>query len=192
MTAISCNMVLLLSNCHFVISTNHQCGFRATYQQSIELRSTEWVRQLSTFRSVLSVYGLTVFIDYILATTMNPLLSPVVGSVVSMDAQSFSTGAQHSLQLWQLMTTGGMVRALFDPNKNLVCGHTSITSARSLARPPRGLRWPPTSPWVTNMEDYLYAWKDRLICTLSLCMNTGLRHTVLLWNIPKVTTPLKL
>ena len=64
--------------------------------------------QLSTFRSFLSVYGLTVFIDYILATTMNPLLSPVVGSVVSMDAHSFSTGAQHSLQCnggnwWQLV-----------------------------------------------------------------------------------------
>ena len=77
-----------------------------------------------------------------------------------------------AMQWWQLMTTGGRVRALFGPNKNLVCGHTSITSARSLARPPRGLRWPPTSPWVTNMEDYLYAWKDRLICTLSLYMNT--------------------
>ena len=64
--------------------------------------------QLSTFRSVLSVYCLTVFIDYILATTMNPRWSPVVGSVVSMDAHSFSTGAQHSLQCnggnwWQLV-----------------------------------------------------------------------------------------
>ena len=145
--------------------------------------------QLSTFRSVLSVYCLTVFIDYILATTMNPRWSPVVGSVVSMDAHSFSTGAQHSLQWWPWKVGD---TSFFDPNKNLVCGHTSITSARSLARPPRGLRWPPTSPCVTIMEDYLYAWKDRLLCTLSLCMNTGLRHTVLLWNIPKVTTPLKL
>ena len=34
---------------------------------------------------------------YAFETSMNPLLSPLVGSIVSMDDQSLSTGAQHSL-----------------------------------------------------------------------------------------------
>ena len=49
-------------------------------------------------KSIVSLFELLFhFSPSAFETSMNPLLSPLVGSIVSMDDQSLSTGAQHSL-----------------------------------------------------------------------------------------------